>query len=83
MESHCRSGTYLILANRAIPSSNRLVLAHHDVLRDLIKQPVSGSQLCISFTVLNFGTSDQSVSGLPKIMRNHYNTALKSVDCVR
>lgn len=31
----------LVLANGAVPSSDSLVLAHHDVLRDLVKETVS------------------------------------------
>ena len=46
----------LVLADRAVPAGDRLVLAHHDVLRDLVEQSVRKVSIIARHLPLNTAT---------------------------
>lgn len=70
---HFLAQVVFVCPDRAVPSSNRLILAYHDVLRNFVQQSEGESVVCEMTNVWRF---------IPKIMRNDHNSSAKSVNSV-
>jgi hypothetical protein len=70
---HLLPQVVLVFSDRAVPSTDRLVLTYHDVLGDLIEQ---SERTLVALWKMGRLTS------LPEIVRNNHNTTGECVDSI-
>lgn len=71
---HLLPQVVFVLSDGATPSADRLILAYHDVLCDLVEQ--SGIMLVLVWM-------ERVGNGLPEIVRNNHNTTGERVNSIR
>jgi hypothetical protein len=69
---HFLAQVVLVFTDRAVPSADGLVFAHHDVFSDFVEK--TGKEL----VSIHISTSPKGC--LPEVVRHHDNTAVEGVD---